>query len=345
LRAALIWRSFGSALLLASSALADDAKRCGDDQRPWIRLATDGFSPELRSVLLVQARASLAARGFDLCLSDEESTTTPLATIRVTRAGEDVATSIAVDDGVTKKRVARDLDLRSIPPDGRAMTIALALDELLRASWAELMLADAPVKAPVPEGVREAIAAPAPAPAPPPPAPRVTWDVGAAMGGEHFGAGLDELGADVFGAYFPFSRLGLQARLGLRSGFEADGPRGTVGSTALAFALGPRVPLLPLSSRAGVDVLGEAILTRVTFAATPTAPGVRGSEKTVGAGYAALGARGWLVLVPSIRSLRAFMQVSAGVPIHTAYATDGDVRITGLAGVLLNGELGASFAF
>jgi hypothetical protein len=43
--------------------------------------------------------------------------------------------------------------------------------------------------------------------------------------------------------------------------------------------------------------------------------------------------------------MRALLQLSAGVPIHTAYATDGNVRITGVAGALLNGELGLSFAF
>jgi hypothetical protein len=321
----------------STPALAQDAKPCGDG--PWIRVTTDGFSSDFRAMLLVHARSSLAARGLELCVSDEESARPPLATIGVTANGDDVATSIAVDDGVTKKRVARDLDLRTIPADGRAMTIALALDELLRASWAEITLADAPVKS-VPPVVREAVAAPTTAAS-----ARETWDLGAALGGEHFGAGVDQLGADVFGAYFPWPHLGVQGRVGLRAGFVTDGPRGSVDSTALAFALGPRVPLLPLSNRGGVDLVGEAILTRVTFASTPSSSAVRGNEKTVGAGYASLGARGWLVIAPALRSLRAFLQVNAGVPIHTAYASDNGFRIAGLGGLMLGGEIGCSSAF
>ena len=47
---------------------------------------------------------------------------------------------IELDDRVTHKRVARDLPLRNIPANGRALAIAIASDELLRASWAELTL-------------------------------------------------------------------------------------------------------------------------------------------------------------------------------------------------------------
>ena len=192
----------------------------------------------------------------------------------MTGTGDDVATSISVDDGVTKKRVARDLDLRSIPADGRAMMIALALDELLRASWAELTLIDAPVKTPVPAVVREAIAAPTPPKRPPEP----SADVGVSVGGEHYGAGVNHLGFDVFGAYFPWRHLGLHARAGLRFGFETDAPRGSVDSTALVVAVGPRIPIVPLSNRFGAELLSEAIVSRVTFAATSSSPTAHANE-------------------------------------------------------------------
>ena len=39
------------------------------------------------------------------------------------------------------------------------------------------------------------------------------------------------------------------------------------------------------------------------------------------------------------------MQISAGVPIHSAYATDNGARITGVAGLMLGGELGLSTTF
>ena len=64
------------------------------------------------------------------------------ATVRVASSDQtSVAVSVEVRDAVTEKRVSRDVDLTRVPADGRAFAIALAVDELVWASWAEIALA------------------------------------------------------------------------------------------------------------------------------------------------------------------------------------------------------------
>jgi hypothetical protein len=330
----------GFLLLGSTPASGDEAKVCGEHGHPWIRLRTERLSPELRALLMTHVRSSLAARHIDLCVSDEPTVAAPLATLDVVVADAGVATGIVVNDGVTRKRVSRDLDLRGVPSDGQAFTIALALDELLRASWAELMLPDAQADKPVPKVVTEALPRVAP---PSSSAPRAkTWELGAAFGGEHFSEGHDQVGADLAVSYALWSRLALDARLGLRAGFPVQAPRGEIRSTALGGSLGLSFSLVPRTGRAGLDLLGEAWLHRVTFIAEPSGTGIRGTEKTAIASYLVTGIRGWYLVLPS---LRAFVRVGGGAPLHTAYATDGDVRVTGLAGLLLLGDAGLSVVF
>ena len=306
-------------------------------------MRTEGLSVDFRHRLILQVRSSLVARHVDVCVSEEESLSAPLATLEVTPTdAETIATTITVNDGVTRKRVARDLDLRGIPPDGRALTIAVALDELLRASWAELLLSDVRPSATAPKVVTDAVLPNAEASAPAQTLPKA-WEVGVAMGAARFTEGHSQLGVDVIAGYFPWSRLGFCARLGVRSGFAVQAPHGEIRSTALALRLGVNAAVLPRTGRVGVDLLGEALLTRVTFVAEPSSTaGVRGSERTAAASYVVMGARAWYVL---LQPLRAFVQVGGGVPLHTAYAADGDVRVTGLGGLLVTGDVGFSSAF
>ena len=86
---------------------------------------------------------------------------------RVSCAAE--ATEVRVDDPVTKKALVRAIDLASLAPKAKARTLALAIAELISASWSELLLNPAPrVEAVGPatppevkESVREALPAPA----------------------------------------------------------------------------------------------------------------------------------------------------------------------------------------
>jgi hypothetical protein len=65
---------------------------------------------------------------------------------------------VTVDDATTRKSVRRAVDLADIPAATRPRALALAVAELLRASWLELALPTAPpTPSPVPEPVRDTV--------------------------------------------------------------------------------------------------------------------------------------------------------------------------------------------
>jgi hypothetical protein len=98
----------------------------------------EGFDPALAAEVRKDLAAELGPRGFGVCtarvpdgeLVAEVWLGMPEATL----------VSIQVDDLLTGKRVSRDVPLARIPVGGTALAIAIAADELLRASWAELSL-------------------------------------------------------------------------------------------------------------------------------------------------------------------------------------------------------------
>ncbi len=98
-------------------------------------------APDVDPALVAEVRTDLATelehRGLAVCGPDGRERE-PAARVLLREAGEAVV--VELDDRVTNKRVARDLSLVRIPPNGRALAIAIAIDELLRASWAELTL-------------------------------------------------------------------------------------------------------------------------------------------------------------------------------------------------------------
>ncbi len=76
-----------------------------------------------------------------------------IAALELTRAPSDVELSamvecrgslsvVSVDDPLTRKTLVRRVDLTGVPPAARARTVALALVELVEASWSELLLTD-----------------------------------------------------------------------------------------------------------------------------------------------------------------------------------------------------------
>ncbi|MDB4937641.1 MAG: hypothetical protein JWP87_4613, partial [Labilithrix sp.] len=161
---------------------------CGAPGHPGIVLRAAGIDDELQSKIAEQLKVALAARSFDLCSSDD--TAGAVAELEISKgSAAGVSLSVSVRDQVTDKRVAREIDLRAIPEDGRALVIAEAADELLRASWAELLVADAPKpKREVPPEVTRALPMLEAAPAPVYPsyrAPLVELGVDASV--EHYG--------------------------------------------------------------------------------------------------------------------------------------------------------------
>jgi hypothetical protein len=193
---------------------AESAASCGDEGLPIVELAFSGndWEAELQRGIVKHLRAGLEPAGFRVCvqLTGQKP---PVATVELKkRPGESIVATIEVRDGVTAKRVARDIDLSALPEDGRALGVGLAADELLRASWAELALTDAPK--PV---------------EPPPPAVQKTVErslrrdvhprsstLGVRAAIEGYGGGLVAYGGDVAFRHWLASRFGGELWLGVR---------------------------------------------------------------------------------------------------------------------------------
>jgi hypothetical protein len=121
--------------------------RCGESDRPWVELQFEGEGWDARSQQSIRAdlAAGLRLRGLLVCGPEKPGTEAPLASVQLSAAALNrVAVEIEVHDALTNKYVLREVDMRNVPSDARGLTLAAAAEELLRASWAELALEDAP---------------------------------------------------------------------------------------------------------------------------------------------------------------------------------------------------------
>lgn len=99
----------------------------------------------LAEATLDALRATLF-EGVSACMASEVETHTVTATLHVRPAVSSVGeadVTLEIADRATEKSLSRHLPLETFPADSRALALAVALDELLRASWLELSLAQA----------------------------------------------------------------------------------------------------------------------------------------------------------------------------------------------------------
>lgn len=316
---------------------------CGRAGRPWVSVAFGGqaWTAELERAVLADLRAGLRLKGIDACRLGSEGAEPPLAILELVAAQQErVSVGIEVHDALTQKRVSRDLDLRALAEDARPLAIAAAADELLRASWAELALSDAPEPArpPPPEverSVRESIADTALAPR--------TRDhaLGARVALEHHGAGNAQLGGDAYLGLWFLPRFGVELGAGLRQGLRRDAEHGSVQSRALTaaadvtYALLPRAPGFELSAKLGVAL--SSVRMRGQPAAGALAAEGSGVDVHLRAGFALA-----LALVPALW-LRA--DVGAGLPLRRIEAVDDGQVAASTGGLELRGGLGTELRF
>lgn len=110
--------------------------QCADVRAPAVEL--DAAEPEL-TPLSAALRAGLARSGIAVCAG--EPAAQRVARVEVNRESPDAASwRIRVRDDVTHKSVERSIALGSMPEDSRAIALAVYVEELLQASWAELAL-------------------------------------------------------------------------------------------------------------------------------------------------------------------------------------------------------------
>ncbi len=113
--------------LAVPSGLAE-LPACADTTDDGVALeVSGGASNALRSALVQDLYSELAARELILCAGDGEGVH---GVVRITFAGDEHALVLV---SVGHERARRGVDLRLLPPDGQALALALAADEMLAA--------------------------------------------------------------------------------------------------------------------------------------------------------------------------------------------------------------------
>jgi hypothetical protein len=286
--------------------------------------------------VLGDLRAGLDSRGIDACPGDSgPSTEPPLATVRIVALDQkSVAVSVEIRDAVTEKRVSRDVDLTRVPADGRPFAVAIAVDELVWASWAELALArknrqtaSAARKAPPPEvvaGVASELPPSAPAP-----------ELGVRFAAEHYLGGQTLLGADAATLLPLGARFSLDFAAGGRAGLRTSAPHGDVLSSAIGVAAGGRYAFVRTAlADVGLSLGLRAAVVRFRGAAS------LGFEESELSGLTLYGRGGAFALLRLAGPVGLDAALGAGAPFRSLEATDGGKVVTGVSGAEFFGQLG-----
>jgi hypothetical protein len=329
-------------------AWADPAQGdvCPAGQAPWVRVAFagDGFAPPaLRARVIEQLGAEFRTHNVGLCeASGAPAEPAPLADIVLTLSTEAIL-SLEVRDAVTDKQIARELRLGSVPRDALALSITLAAEELVHASWIEAALAPPPAPAPAP------VPQPVPAPvrevnrqevAAMPEAPRAThgWMAEAAVmgAGEWAAGGQTDLGGDV--RFMLGGRLAMSALAGLRLAPTVTSKNGIVHGSELLAGAGVSYSIVPRDARFGGDIGVLAELIDVQFSGTAFAPATGLSGSALGAVLS--GTLGSWVRIGG--PWRIVADATLGAPVLGVTAIDSNKVATGVSGVTIGLAIGVA---
>ncbi len=325
---------------LVSTLVPQVVEAC-DGARPWVRVILEESWDESELSVLRDLRAELAVLHMDAC-TDGPDGKVPLAEVLLGRAAAVATVEIEIQDAVTHKYVGRSVPLDAVPEAARSLTVALAVVELLRASWIELRLQSASEPtAPVPEEVEQAVEGDVIRPPPEPPAPPA--NALSLLGvGELALGGLGQAGGEVRYERWLFGPLSVALGAGARYGFPFDSSQGSVdarafaGTVLLRLGLTSRRTPFTVGLEAGVGVLF------LRFAGTPRA-GFIAEERSDVAVSLRLGAYGRAQLVGPLAIDASF---GVGVPVVGVVATDSTgAPLGGVTGVELLGTLGPSVVF
>ncbi len=331
--------SLGQVCVIAGSAQAQGMEpSCGRAGRPWVALvwAGDPWQPALRDDITADLRAGLRLRGIDVCALGTAGSEPPLALVQLgSTSGERVSVTIEVHDAVTEKRVLRDVDLRLVTPDGRGLSVAQAAEELLRASWAELALDDAPKPTqPAPVEVTRAVM-------PVKRSPQAARELGTRFAMEHHTSGQTLVGGDALLLLWLGRSFAFELALGGRQGLSVSAAHGSVDSSAMVGSLALLFALSPPSARVAalLTLGGQLVDLRLSGRASALGQADTGSALAIGA-QAGLRAR-----VGGSRSWHLDAELGPGLPLRGVAAADAGRRISGTLGVEVHGGLGLGVGF
>lgn len=314
------------------------ASACRAPGAPAVRVVFSGEAWEdaLARGVLEHLRAGLSPQGFSVCSeADLPNEADAVATIELRRTGgERIAATIEVRDGVTEKRVARDIDLSALPPDGRALGVGVAADELLRASWIELSLADAPKpKRPPPEAAMRSV-------------DRSLGRsesrslVSVSFATEAYSGSFVLLGGELGFRRYVVPRFAVEVGLGVAEARPYPSAHGTIRGSALsASASGVFDPIRAGGFRASLAV--TAFVANVDARGTPTDGGTGRRDSAI-----AVFARGGIALSFDLSpSFAVLGRAGVGLPVRAVTADDSGRSAAGASGVEWSAALGPAVVF
>ena len=326
-------------VLLARPALG----ACPDTGRPVVELTAHVAPPDLviATTLERHLRVELEARAIDVCEPPVEARRAIASmTLDVDRNQKGpVRARIRVVDAITDKIVERTLSLDGLSARARPLAVAAAADELLRASWIELDVADAPPpKMTPPAAVRNAVRASLR-----PASKRRTFpphfELGVLARTGSFFSRRESVGGAASGTYWLSRRIGLRLELSAEYGLPRASGRGKVRTHDATGSLSGVVALLDRAGTYGVDVFAGPGLGFVWHHASPIA-GASGSDAYDVAVPVRLGGEAWI----RTGRVRWFLQVSGVGVLRSSVASDENRKVvSGLEGVGAFAALGAHF--
>ncbi len=325
--------AFGS-LGWASVVFADEPVECAGPTGDWVLVTIQ--SSQVRSMqtkLLQHLRAELAAHRILVCGANAHGARPPMAAVKIERAGsQQVGIEVRVDDAVTHKAVMRELDLTGLPADAHAMTVALGVSELLRASWAEVNLrSHRETSNPVPASVRQVLAEETPP-------ERAPAAIGVRLAGEVYSGRLRQAGVDAALNLEPLGRWQLGVRLGTRQGLNTDAPHGRIRAHGWQAGLVTGLRLTPREAVAHLVALARLDAARVQFLteAQPDVSAGSGAGTGVTAGFGILGA---MRVSPKID---LSLEADAGSVIKGVRVRDAGEQVVGMTGAWMGVSAGVS---
>jgi hypothetical protein len=323
--------TFGSATASASDGRLD----CANTSVAWVKLSiSNSENQDWAERLRQHLSAELARHEIAVCDGIPGASNPPLAIVRVVKSGTyKVGIEVRVEDQVTDKSVSRQLDLSRMPVDSHAMTVALGVSELLRASWAELNLNAARSKSTiVPPSVQHALDEDT---------PPSSAALGIELAAEEFSGGLRQGGVDISFEYAVASPLQLGLRLGSRKSLSVSAPDGSVSAVSWLAGLAPRLRITAPGATAGLLVTAHLDAARVQFSAEPVA----GATAATGSGtawLASLGVRGSLKLSQTVEF---GLEAMAGDALNSVRARDSFREVVAMSGGWVGAAAGVNVWF
>ena len=310
-------------------------RACADGD--WVQI---GFDVPDNSVWAISVRERLRAQllpnHIGVCTSAQDSTEPPLARVRIAHStSHQVALEVQVEDAVTKKSVARQLDLTGMPNDTHAPTIALGVAELLRASWAELNLRrtlhdDQPIPPSVKRSLDDYTLRPA---------NRASLSVH--LAGEEFMHGYRQVGADMRFGYRLHGPWLATGQLGVRQGPNASTADGSARAQGFKAGVGSAFTLASAEAVAALALAARFDWAHVDVSAQPR-PDATG---TAGTSDIYLASAGVLANICLGSSLQFDLQVDIGSVIRGVHALDAGREVLALDGAWLGVATGIGVLF